>query len=187
MGAAPSHAQAAPGTNTLWHSQPIPSTPRACQVIWHRDLSPRSTQRQVTPATNTLWHLPRDPRWEAMGFFYGFANYSVFLCRLPPECVPGMGPSPGSSSKCDSSWQAAAQEGEDHPGWVITPRLCCVPCLHWQQQLLLLVGGKVELEPPCLDPAVQPLYTIVASHPALVTRTRSSSELPALCLLCLPG
>lgn len=114
--AAPSRAQDG-DTNVLWHSQPIPSTPQTCQVTWHRSLSPRSTHRQVTPAPNMLWHLLRNPHWEAMGFFYGFANYSVFLCGLPLECVPGTAPSPSSSSKRDSSWQAAAQEGEDHPGW----------------------------------------------------------------------
>lgn len=51
------------------------------------------------------------------GVFYGFANYSVFLCGIPSEHVPGTEPSPSSSSKRDSSWQAAVRDGEEHPDW----------------------------------------------------------------------
>lgn len=145
---------------------------------------PQEQHRQVTPAMNMIWHLLRDPRWEALGFFYGFANYSVFLCGLPPECVPGMGPSPGSSSKRDSSWQAAAREGEDHPGWeASTVALLCALCAlaaaavspHRWEGCTSIPLAWIQLSSPCTVPWSLTL--------APVTRTRSSRELPALCTL----
>lgn len=73
-----------------------------------------------------------------------------------------------------------------------TPWLCCALCLQWQQQLFLLVGGKVELAAPLPGSSCPASRT--PSWPltlAPVTRTRSSSELPtqlpALCLLCPLG
>lgn len=116
-------AATADDDNVLRHKQPVPSTPRTCQLTRRRGPSPREHPRVGDTCCKHAPAPAERPPPRSNGvvcwgfFFYGFANYSVFLCGLPPERVPGVGPSPGSSSKRDSSWQAAVREGEDRPGW----------------------------------------------------------------------
>lgn len=148
MGAAPSHAQAAPGTSVLWHAQPIPSTPRTCQVTWHRGLSPRSTHRQVTPATNTPWHLLRDPRWEAMGFFMDLQIILYFSAVSLRSAFLAWDQAPAPAASVTHPGRQQPRRGRITQAGKPTPWLCCVLCLQWQQQLFLLLGGKVESVAP---------------------------------------